>query len=103
MLEKRPPSGIWGGLWSLPEAGLGDKVDQICQQRWGLSVLTKEDCAVFRHTFSHYHFEITPCKVSVVVGEKRVKENSDITWCISPDAQKRALAAPVARIISRHA
>lgn len=103
MLEKRPPSGIWGGLWSLPEAELGDNVDQVCQQRWGLSVLKNEDCAPFRHTFSHYHFEITPCKVSVAPGEKRVTENSDITWCISPDAQKRALAAPVARILSQHA
>jgi A/G-specific adenine glycosylase len=103
MLEKRPPTGIWGGLWSLPEVSLGDNVDMVCQQRWGLSVLTNEDCAPFRHTFSHYHFEITPCKVSVAAGEKEVKEHGNITWCISLDAQKRALAAPVARIISRHA
>ena len=23
LLEKRPPTGIWGGLWSLPEAPVG--------------------------------------------------------------------------------
>jgi A/G-specific adenine glycosylase len=103
MLEKRPPAGIWGGLWSLPEASLGDSVDQVCQQRWGLRVLTDEDCASFRHTFSHYHLEITPCRVRVEFNDKDIKEHGDITWCSSEQATKHALSAPVARIISRHA
>ena len=103
LLEKRPPSGIWGGLWSLPEAGLEEQVDTLCQQRWGMQVLHSKDCDTFRHTFSHYHFDITPCRVQVTSIAAGVNEPREIIWCRSEEAEKRALAAPVARIISQHA
>ena len=103
LLEKRPPSGIWGGLWSLPEADLDERVEQVCLHRWGVEVLDSEDCEAFRHTFSHYHFDITPCRIRVQPGAASVKEQDDIIWCRSDEAEKHALAAPVARIIGRHA
>jgi A/G-specific adenine glycosylase len=102
LLEKRPPSGIWGGLWSLPEADLGEPIEQLCKQRWGMQVLTSEDCAAFRHTFSHYHLDITPSRIQVQPTNASVKELGDIIWCQSEEANKRALAAPVARIIKQH-
>jgi len=103
LLEKRPPSGIWGGLWSLPEADLDEHVDTLCQQRWGVTVLHREDCGRFRHTFSHYHFDITPCRIRVRCEAGCVQEQRDLVWCPSAEAKKRALAAPIARIISQHA
>ena len=102
MLEKRPPVGIWGGLWSLPEAELEAEIDQICQQRWGLKMLNIEVCDGFRHTFSHYHLDILPCRVQVQLSGNALNEQQDVIWCRSEDAQKRALAAPVARILSQH-
>jgi len=103
LLEKRPPSGIWGGLWSLPEAEVDETVEQLCLQRWGLQVLSNEDCGPFRHTFSHYHLDITPCRVHVQMNEAGVKEQGETIWCSSKDATKRALATPVSRIISQQA
>ena len=101
LLEKRPPSGIWGGLWSLPEAEVDETVEQLCLQRWGLQVLSNEDCGPFRHTFSHYHLDIIPCKVQVQLNGAGIKETAGIIWCTSEDATKRALATPVSRIISQ--
>lgn len=103
MLEKRPPSGIWGGLWSLPEAALDENIEQVCRQRWDMQVLDNEDCSAFRHTFSHYHLDITPCRIQVQPGRVSVKEPGAIIWCRSEEAAERALAAPVARIIRQHA
>ena len=103
MLEKRPPTGIWGGLWSLSEAGVDEKVDRVCQKRWDLTVMANEDLDSFRHTFSHYHLDITPCRVQVRSSHASVKDAADIIWCPSEDAAQRALAAPVARIIDQHA
>ena len=102
MLEKRPPSGIWGGLWSLPEAAVDASIEQVCQQRWGLSVLDNEDCKAFRHTFSHYHLDITPCRVQVELNPNSIEDTHETIWCPREEASKRALAAPVARIISQH-
>ncbi|UCB55798.1 MAG: A/G-specific adenine glycosylase [Thiotrichales bacterium] len=103
MLEKRPPSGIWGGLWSLPEAAVDESVVQVCDQRWGLDILANEDGSSFRHTFSHYHLDITPCKVQVQPNQEGVKDSDEIIWCPSAEAAKRALATPVARIINQYA
>ena len=102
LLEKRPPTGIWGGLWSLPEAEVDEHIEQVCHQRWGLKVLSNEDCDPFRHTFSHYHLDITPCRVQVQLDGVNIREQGDIIWCQSEDAQQRALATPVTRIISQH-
>lgn len=103
MLEKRPPTGIWGGLWSLPEAAIGERVEQVCQQRWGLNVAGNTDSDAFRHTFSHYHLDITPCRVSLCPDKgsvfNGVADNEHINWCMPANATEKALAAPVARIL----
>jgi A/G-specific adenine glycosylase len=99
LLEKRPPSGIWGGLWSLPEADVDESVNGVCEQRWGFKVLHNEDDTPFRHTFSHYHLDITPCRVHVQEGAAVVAETGAFSWCTTDEAQARALAAPIARII----
>jgi A/G-specific adenine glycosylase len=103
MLEKRPPTGIWGGLWSLPEAAIEERVEQVCQQRWGLNVVDNIDSDAFRHTFSHYHLDITPCRVSLCPDQEqkfsRVAEDEYINWCMPAKANEKALAAPVARIL----
>jgi len=59
LLEKRPPSGIWGGLWCFLESQtLGGIPDLLA--KFGLKESNREQLTEFRHTFSHYHFDITP-------------------------------------------
>ena len=33
LLERRPPAGVWGGLWSFPECPPEVPVEEWCQQR----------------------------------------------------------------------
>jgi A/G-specific adenine glycosylase len=103
MLEKRPPTGIWGGLWSLPEVGLDEDVEHVCMGRWGYRVQAVEDNPSLRHSFSHYHLDITPSLITVENGSDCVRDSADVSWCSSEETQSRALAAPVARIISQYA
>lgn len=55
LLEKRPRHGIWGGLWSLPEA----PVRKAIKHYRSIPVTTKH-YAPFRHTFSHFFLDIHP-------------------------------------------
>lgn len=103
MLEKRPPTGIWGGLWSLPEVDPGEDIENICMLRWGYKVQAVEDNPGFRHTFSHYHLDITPSRVIVGNSANCVQDEGKVIWCVSGETQSRALSAPVARIISMYA
>ena len=96
LMEKRPPVGIWGGLWSLPELAMDESVVDVLAQIWQLKVSRYSDLQTFRHTFSHFHFDITPCEVNVemvgqaIADEKRYQWHADIT--------RLALAAPVSAI-----
>ncbi len=67
-LERRPPSGIWGSLWSLPEVGDG-RVADWCRETFDGDAGDAENWVPLRHSFSHYDLDIHP----VVVPNPRVK------------------------------
>ena len=101
LLEKRPPTGIWGGLWSLPELEVEDDIAQQCEQRWGCRLKGMTDLSGFRHTFSHYHLDITPCRLQVLSVSGEVRE-SEQQWCDASKADGYALATPVANILQQY-
>lgn len=125
LLEKRPPTGIWGGLWSLPEMPLDELVEDWCQQHYQLALKYYEEQPVLRHTFSHFHLDITPCVAEVVMdGDKpanqpinnhgqSVMEADGRVWYkasqrdeASPDhnvptKMNLGLAAPVSNLLNR--
>ena len=98
LMEKRPGSGIWGGLWSLPECELDEDIEQVCRQRWGVSVQHKAERPGFRHTFSHFHLDITPCEVKVTSLPGKISEAAGYRWC--RPGQALAVAAPVRYILN---
>lgn len=99
LLEKRPPTGIWGGLWSLPELALEEDVAQACEKRWGYRITHVEDQMGFRHTFSHYHLDITPCRAHVKNALIGVRESGQQHWCNVDNYKEHALATPVTNIL----
>ncbi len=96
LLEQRPPAGLWGGLWSFPELHDPQELPDFLR-RLGLREREREGLQPFRHTFSHYHLDITPLKVRVhdAVGD------NDRAWVAPHDPGKRGLAAPVKKLLQR--
>ena len=101
LLEKRPPTGIWAGLWSLPECLLEDDIEQVCRQRFQLSIRSASDKTPLRHSFSHYHLDITPCKVCLKNPHQCVMEDNRLVWYNGSPDTRLGLAAPVRSIIER--
>ena len=58
LLERRPSPGIWGGLWSLPEAS-GDDIARDCRDL-GYSVTSMRNLAEIEHGFTHFRLTIQP-------------------------------------------
>ena len=56
LLERRPPAGIWGGLWSLP----ADDDGQPVQQRLGLDKSSLKALPAFQHQLTHIKMTIHP-------------------------------------------
>lgn len=96
-MEKRPPAGIWGGLWSLPELDMEQTVVEVVAQNLQLAVNHHNDLPVLRHTFSHFHLDITPCEVRVSAKAQAISENKQYRWCA--DLSKLAMAAPISLIL----
>ncbi len=61
LLEKRPPVGIWGGLWSLPQFDNEDAALEWCAER-GISLARKAVLPAFIHTFTHFRLHILPAR-----------------------------------------
>lgn len=97
LMEKRPPAGIWGGLWSLPELAMEQMVAEAVSQNWQLIVNYHSDLPVFRHTFSHFHLDITPCEVLVAPEVRVIADDGRYQW--RADIRQLALAAPVSTIL----
>lgn len=100
LLERRPPVGVWGGLWSFPECPLEMDVAGWCQERWGLAVKVESPWSVVRHSFSHFHLDITPTPVRVIEQGRVVMEGERFVWYNSRDLAKRGMAAPVQRLLA---
>ena len=56
LLERRPPTGIWGGLWSLPD---GDNLGAI-ETRLGCAAVRPTALPTFEHRLSHLRMAIIP-------------------------------------------
>lgn len=59
LMEKRPPVGIWGGLWCFYEVNEQHEIPELLS-RLGLKNIDQQLLTSFRHTFSHFHLDITP-------------------------------------------
>ena len=100
LLEKRPPAGIWGGLWSLPEINPADGPAQISLVSYGLSSRDPVDCvAKFRHTFSHFHLDIEVQALTVEVVDTTILESAERVW-YNGDQLPGGMAAPVSKVLN---
>ncbi|OBS08354.1 A/G-specific adenine glycosylase [Acidihalobacter prosperus] len=60
LLQRRPPSGVWGGLWSLPEAAGTAEADTLARALVGRSPTQWRALEPIRHTFTHFRLHIHP-------------------------------------------
>ncbi|SKA45528.1 A/G-specific adenine glycosylase [Enterovibrio nigricans] len=103
-LEQRPPAGLWGGLWCLPET-LETKAGEFIGSKLNQSGHDKpEHLTAFRHTFSHFHLDIVPVRVKLhskpeMIGDNGIMEGSGGLWYNLTQPAKVGLAAPVQKLL----
>lgn len=97
LLEKRPPSGIWGSLWSLPEVAVGEDVQQAARQL-GLETELLPALKKVSHTFTHFRLHITPQPLRVLKVLAEVRQ-SRLVLLDKEDAIEAALPAPIRKIL----
>ncbi len=100
LLEQRPPTGIWGGLWSLPEVDGAFNVQQAARLRYGQETELLPTMPAFTHTFTHFRLHITPQPLLVTRRLSPAEETLTL-WLDREDAIQAALPTPVRSLINR--
>ena len=97
-LERRPDSGLWGGLWCPPQLADEAALDELLAQR-GWYSQQQQALEPLRHTFSHFHLDIQPLLVRVEPGPG-VAEAGQVWYNLRQPA-RLGLAAPVSKLLKR--
>ncbi len=100
LLQRRPPAGIWGGLWTPPEIGLEETAEAWCRARLDASVLHLEKRPSRRHTFSHFQLEMRPVQVRLATEPTRVADEAAMTWIEPAAPGDLGLPAPITRLLA---
>jgi A/G-specific adenine glycosylase len=101
LLEKRPPTGIWGGLWSLPEFDGADAALDWCISQ-NMPIIGQRLGASQRHTFSHYHLDFRPLFIETTEPRNRIMETDTMVWYDSQHINQLGLAAPIKTLLKQH-
>ncbi len=99
LLERRPPQGIWGGLWGLPELALGEDPLGWCERAGMGEVRAGRTLPSRRHTFTHFHLEIRPREILLNRAGCRLADGDRLLWHDPRRPGRHGLAVPVARIL----
>lgn len=99
LMYQRPPTGIWGGLWSFVEAQAVENISEVTLPL-GLNEYEILELAPFRHTFSHFHLDIQPVVLKLKeapVGQVQEVGNQWVDYLSVPNL---GLSAPATKLLN---
>ena len=99
LVERRPPRGVWGGLWSPPQRDADQSVDGFLDQSGIAADLVDnvQAAGVFRHGFTHYDLDVEPVYVRLKARPAAVRERAG-RW-IDPHDHRLGLSTVAARLV----
>jgi A/G-specific adenine glycosylase len=95
LLERRPPAGIWGGLWSLPEGAEPASLESAL----GIRIDDSEALPARDHRLSHLQLSIRPI-LARTHRAREVKCSAEQAWFALAERHRLGLPRPVAELLS---
>ncbi|HET9330160.1 MAG TPA: A/G-specific adenine glycosylase [Steroidobacteraceae bacterium] len=98
LLERRPDSGVWGGLWCLPEFASATAARAFVRNSLGSCAAAPERLSEIEHAFTHFDLSITPLLVRCAQPAAAVEDGGSLWYNIRAPA-RIGLPAPVASLL----
>ena len=98
LLERRPPAGIWAGLWSLPALKDGEDAEDWCARVLNGSAELVSELPPIRHGFTHFELEIRPLHLALTDPARQVREAG--TWMWHDGSRHVGMPAPIQRLLA---
>ncbi|MBW8369089.1 MAG: A/G-specific adenine glycosylase [Arenimonas sp.] len=97
LLARRPSTGVWSGLWSLPEASDHDEARAFVARHAGADFDTPDALPLIEHTFSHYRLHIEP--LGWRIADTGTAQHDDLRWQPFDQLADVGLPAPVKKLL----
>jgi A/G-specific adenine glycosylase len=100
LLVQRPASGIWGGLWCLPEFDDRDAAAQFASRALARATVARASLPEIEHSFTHFDLVITPL-VARCQGVRGVDEPGEggRLWYDLAQPARIGLPAPIKTLL----
>ena len=101
LLHRRPPTGIWGGLWSLPEVAANEEIAD-----WQISYLADTQSPdeimpnLLKHQFTHYSLDISLAVIDLDKLPGKVADEEGIAFVAPGELSQYGLPTPVRKLLS---
>ncbi len=99
LLQRRPPTGIWASLWTLPQAE-----DEALAMAWFERHLAgnraaREVLPCIDHAFSHYKLQLQPLRWRDASLRDRIGDNDDLRWVAREELGTLGIPAPIRKLL----
>jgi A/G-specific adenine glycosylase len=99
LLQRRPATGIWGGLWCFPEFSSGESIASEIKKQYGFNIKQQTEYKSFKHTFSHFHLMIKPVHIKLEGRVGSVNDAGLSTWLNPGKGSSLGFPAPVVSML----
>ncbi len=100
LLERRPESGVWGGLWCLPEFDTASAARTFICQSLVTGAAEPQPLSAVEHAFTHFSLTISPLLVHCT-GAAAVMEQGACVWYNIRAPARIGLPAPITALLER--
>jgi len=100
LVERRPVTGLWGGLWSPPQFENDVQAMAWCTQRIGAAQVHSAALAPIDHAFTHFDLRLNPLRVRCELSTQ-VREDGDLLWYRLESPPRIGLPQPIAQLFER--
>ena len=98
LLERRPDSGVWGGLWCLPEFDSASAASVYSHRTLCSAVQRPQPLRIVEHAFTHFDLQITPLLVECS-GQGAVMDDIPTVWYNTRQPLPIGLPAPIRKLL----
>ena len=103
LLEQRPPDGVWGSLYSLPQIETHDGTPTLPAGLSSMRLANEppSELPPIRHGFTHFQLDIKPLHYKLAQTASAVADSGRWLWYSIVDPAEVGLAAPVRKLLAK--
>lgn len=99
LLARRPATGVWSGMWSLPEVGDHDEARDFVARHSDADFEANTPLALIEHSFSHYRLHIAPLLWRDAAPSRSHIGDNGQRWQPIESLDEVGLPAPVRKLL----